>query len=88
MKKHFAVDFIRSGRGKARCAPNPNFPNGKSLVDPNSFGCVVDLPYPAPECGIWAVTCLSCGLKVAVTCAGRADDPTRFQINCKARAFA
>ena len=83
MERHY-VEFIASGRGKARCAPDPNFPNGKSLVKSGGFGCVVNLPYPAPECGIWKVLCSDCGSRVAITCAGRADDPTCFQMNCKA----
>jgi hypothetical protein len=54
------IEFQPSGRGKARCAPDPNYPVGKavncSIFDDEST-CTVDLPYPAPECGTHIVRC-------------------------------
>lgn len=82
------ISFLPSGRGKARCEPNPAYPNGIA-VDltagqvnvPQS--CEVDLPYPAPECGTWLVVCGLCKISIAVTAAGRPDDPISVKIPCK-----
>jgi hypothetical protein len=48
------VEFRKSGRGKAQCAPDPAYPDGKDLdISPdNAVACRVDLPYSAPECGL------------------------------------
>lgn len=86
IKPHWdvSVDFVKSGRGKARCASNPDFPDGVELnaADQNKPLCKIPLPYPAPECGTWMVVCGSCGLSVAITAAGRPDDPTSVTVNC------
>jgi hypothetical protein len=78
------VTFHPSGRGKAQCAPDPDYPNGK-VIDcaGNQLSCTVDLPYPAPECGHFLVKCAICSLQVAVTAAGRTDDPTKLILPCK-----
>lgn len=79
----FDVRFCPSGRGKARCPPDPDFPDGKKIdlgILPN---CEARLPYPAPECGHFLVTCKSCGASVAVTAAGRLDDPVSVTVPCK-----
>lgn len=79
------VEFVRSGRGKAQCPSDPNFPAGiafdltRSLKAPS---CDVKLPYPAPECGMWIVTCAKCAMVVAVTAAGRRDDPISVKLGC------
>lgn len=78
------IEWQPSGRGKARCAPDPTFPDGKDLdVSAGLQACKIDLPYPAPECGYWIVRCAACGLKVAVTAAGRPDDPKTVKFPCK-----
>jgi hypothetical protein len=80
---NFDIKFMPSGRGKAQCPPNPDFPGGKEIPTPSGFGCWVDLPYPAPECGAYAVRCHQCGSSCAITSVGRPDDPKRFQMMCK-----
>ena len=78
------VTWVDHGRSPQH-PPNPDYPNGVS-VD-LSFGadeiCTADLPYPAKRCGLYIVSCDRCGLTVAVTTAGRADDPKRVYLGCK-----
>lgn len=77
------VEWIDRCR-EPRCAPNPSYPNGID-VD-SSFGapatCSTDLPYPAKRCGLYVVTCEGCGIRVAVTTAGRPDDPRSLKVAC------
>jgi hypothetical protein len=80
------ITFHPSGRGKARCEPNPEFPNG--IVIPRTgadWHCLVKLPYPAPECGHHRVECSECGMTMAITAAGRPDDPISVQVPCLSR---
>lgn len=77
------VTFVPSGRGKARCAANPDYPNGLDIKIEQEPSCTVALPYPAPECGHWNLSCGKCGLTVAVTAAGRPDDPKSVQVPCQ-----
>lgn len=78
------VDFRKSGRGKAQCEADPNYPHGIELHCPGvAVSCKVALPYPAPECGWWEVECLSCGYLMIVTAAGRADDPVSVRLPCQ-----
>lgn len=72
-----------------RTAQNPSdplFPHGKD-VDITPIGavaaCSTVLPYPAPRCGLWIVTCSQCGLRVGVTAAGRPDDPRSVKVACQ-----
>ena len=82
--EQFIIEFNPSGRGKARCPANPMFPNGITVdMAQAKKGCVVELPYPAPECGIWLVKCADCKLLVGATAAGRNDDPKTLIIPCK-----
>ena len=81
------IKFLSSGRGAARCAPDPTYPNGIAL-DASSGSkrvCTAILPYPAPECGLWVILCEACPMSVAVTAAGRPDDPTSVTMMCKRR---
>jgi hypothetical protein len=81
----FEIHFVKTGRGKAQCPPNPNYPNGVALDgadDPDKPFCTAELPYPAPECGMWFVKCEICSIKVMVTAAGRPDDPRSVKMNC------
>ncbi len=74
------VTFVPSGRGKAQCPTNPDFPYGKALDLCNGkLGIWVELPYPAPECGAFIIVGECIG-SVAVTAAGRADDPTKVKV--------
>jgi hypothetical protein len=85
---HHLIEFIKSGRGKARSPANPSLPRG-IVVDMSKRAtpsCTVDLPYPAPECGQFHVRCTLCNLSLIVSAAGRPDDPTQVIIACKIRA--
>ena len=85
MKDDKTIEFIPSGRGKARCASDPAYPNGKAIGCPEEVCdcCFVALPYPAPECGMWSVECARCKCTVLVTAAGRPDDPVSFYMPCR-----
>jgi len=86
LSKQFIVKFIPSGRGKAQCEPDPNYPNGIELDLARGLpSCNIKLQYPAPECGTFIVKCLACGLNIGVTAAGRVDDPTKVNIPCSIR---
>jgi hypothetical protein len=77
------VQWIDYGR-EAKCAPDPAFPKGKD-VDLSlgaAAACSVDLPYPAPRCGVWRLVCDQCGLAAGVTAAGRPDDPRSVRLAC------
>lgn len=78
------VKFFPSGRGKAQCPSDPNHPYGVylNLFDPRAC-CKVSLPYPAPECGAWVVTCNKCHVQIMVTAAGWPDDPVSVRIPCE-----
>lgn len=79
------VKFVASGRGKAQCEPDPAYPDGKAIDASDGIGraCLVKLPYPAPECGVFYITCFTCRGIVAVTAAGRPDDPVSVNIPCR-----
>lgn len=77
------VEWISHNR-KARCKPNPKYPKGIDVdLAGKAKGCVVKLPYPAPECGVHLVTCDECGVKAAITAAGRVDDPKSVRLRCR-----
>lgn len=79
------VKFIDSGREPQQPA-NPKYPDGiaASLL-PHALakGCTRNLPYPAPRCGMYLVTCRTCGYTALITVAGRADDPNKVTLPCK-----
>jgi hypothetical protein len=79
------VEFYPSGRGKARCLPDPDYPNGIAIdvAGPDVKSCTVKLHYPAPECGYFEVRCEECSMSVAITAAGRPDDPVSVRMRCK-----
>jgi len=84
------VTFWPSGRGKAQCPPDPRWPNGIALDahgDDQGPTCLVALPYPAPECGAHLIECALCGTKVAITAAGRPDDPVSVRLLCFVEAI-
>ena len=89
------IEFQPSGRGKAQCPADPAYPHGIALdctraqfrqshdsLDIAST-CTLELPYPAPECGLWMVSCDDCPLTVAITAAGRVDDPISVKMACR-----
>jgi hypothetical protein len=77
------ITFVDSGR-YPKCPPDPKFPDG---IDVDlAFGaaptCTVAVPYPSPRCGYLKIECERCGLAVAVTVAGRADDVRQVTVAC------
>jgi len=85
----FVVTFIDSGR-EPQCKPDPRYPKGidVDLREPDKRAavyphCCYGVPYPAPRCGIYSVKCEKCGLTVAITVAGRTDDPRSVTLPCK-----
>jgi hypothetical protein len=81
----FEIKWIDRGR-EPQCPPNPVYPNGIDLPcaypDAKQM-CHVQLPYPAPRCGILMVHCKICQMTVVITTAGRPDDPRSVQIACR-----
>jgi hypothetical protein len=81
----FKIEWIDSGR-EPRCPPNPAYPNGIDLDFFKRAGevtCHVDLPYPAKRCGHYLVSCGICKARIAITTAGRPDDPRSVEVECK-----
>ena len=79
------VVFLDSGC-EPQCKPDPKYPNGKDIeIAGGAVRCCSNLPYPAPRCGVYEITCNDCGLKVALTVAGRVDDPRTITIPCKVK---
>lgn len=85
MKKQFTVTAT-ARRGPPQCPSDPTQPNGIDVQNaaPGLPSCKADLPYPAPERLVWMVRCRRCGYRVAVTAAGRPDDPRSITMACKA----
>jgi hypothetical protein len=81
-----ALKWFGVGR-RAKHPPDPAFPEGKDIVAHGAGQrfCKVTIPYPAPECGQWLITCDRCGLTAIVTAAGRLDDPRSAEVACRAR---
>ena len=82
----FDVEWLDRGRA-AEHPPNPEFPTGVDITvetfnRPARPACRTALPYPAKRCGLYVVTCRSCGVKTALTTAGRPDDPRSITIPC------
>jgi len=80
----FVIDWVQRDT-KSRARPDPNYPNGMvvRIVNPGVMQtCQLDLPYPAPSPGTHMITCQLCGLKVAITAAGRPDDPKLAIVGC------
>lgn len=85
MPEQFTISW-HDGRREAKCPPDPEFPNGKHIaLDVVAKCCRVELPYPAPRCGVYVVKCTRCGVAVAITTAGRIDDPISADIMCATR---
>lgn len=73
------------GGREPQCEPDPRYPNGMDVPAPREPYCAAPLPYPAKRCGVYVVTCDACGMRVAVTTAGRVDDPRSIQVPCRGR---
>jgi hypothetical protein len=74
-------DFGREPQEK----PNPNYPEGIDIDATMGAerACSVALPYPAKRCGVFIVVCDVCGLSMAITTAGRPDDPRSVKMACR-----
>jgi hypothetical protein len=81
-EQQFTIEWVDSGR-EPQCPPDPAFPNGKA-VDLSIGGrdCYFELPYPTKRCGVYRIECNLCGYKIAMTTAGRADDPRSLRFPC------
>ena len=86
MEHALKVRWLDRGR-EPQCAPNPAHPKGidVDMTDGAAKTCFTDLPYPAKRCGLYVIECETCGLRVAVTTAGRPDDPRSAKLGCKNR---
>ena len=85
--KQFEITWYDAGR-EPRVAPNPLYPDGVDvdLMGPFETGCKVSVPYPAKRIGSYRLWCKLCNVHVAVTTAGRSDDPRSITIPCKDHA--
>jgi hypothetical protein len=84
MPEQWRIAWHDSGR-EPQVAPNPAYPDGKDLdltlgLMPR---CCTPLPYPARRCGYYRLECRACGMRVAVTTAGRPDDPRSVTVPCR-----
>lgn len=72
------------GHREPQCAPNPAHPKGIDIdATHGAFAsCQVSLPYPAKRCGLFMVDCDTCGQTIAITTAGRPDDPRSLKLGC------
>ena len=78
----FKIEFLSTGRAP-RVKSDPNYPDGIDVNAGASPACKAELPYPAQCIGTWHVECKTCGCIVAVTAAGRRDDPRSVMVPCK-----
>lgn len=78
-----SVRFI-DGRREPQCPPNPAYPTGMDvdMSRGQSISCTVQLPYPAPRCGMMMIECDRCHQRIMVTVAGRVDDPRTVKLGC------
>ena len=81
---NFRIRWHDSGR-EPQCAPNPQYPTGIDLDMSNGAvaRCKTTVPYPARRCGYYTLVCRQCKIAVAVTTAGRPDDPRSVIVPCK-----
>lgn len=65
-------------------APDPAFPEGVDidLSEGHPRTCAARLPHYAGLLGMYEVRCMVCDLSVAITSAGRADDPRLIRVPC------
>lgn len=79
----FKIQWIDRNR-EPQCPPNPAHPNGIDCDFTNGHepSCASDLPYPAKRCGVFIVECETCGHRIAITTAGRPDDPRSVRFPC------
>ena len=73
------------GRAEPKNPPNPKYPFGIDLDMSRGAdrSCLIMLPHPARRIGYYDIECAKCGLRVAVSTAGRVDDPRSARVACK-----
>ena len=72
--------------GPPRSPPDPRYPDGMDadMAGDAKRACLVNLPYPTEKrIGMFIVICGECGLRAAITTAGRPDDPRSVKLACK-----
>ena len=65
---------------------DPRYPNGMDvdMASGAKQACLIKLPYPTkPLIGLYHIECTTCGLVIAVTTAGRPDDPKSVIVACR-----
>lgn len=85
--RHY-TKWIGNGQ-KPTCSPDPDYPNGRSmdLTNDATPNCTVTLPhYPSDGRGVWVIGCFGCKLRIAITSAGRPDDPRTVKMACLSEA--
>jgi len=80
----FLVDWI-DGHREAKQPADPTYPNGCAIdvAMDAPRACRLELPCPAPRCGLFVITCKQCGYAIAIATAGRADDPKSVRLPCR-----
>ncbi len=83
MPQQFKIDWVDHHR-EPQCKPNPDYPDGIDIdvTQGEETTCTVALPYPARRCGLYIVACTLCGYRMALTTAGRPDDPRSVKLPC------
>jgi hypothetical protein len=87
MTERFKIIWIDAKR-EPQCPPDPSYPEGLDIdgTGGRSPSCLIQLPYPARRCGQYVVECKLCGYVIAITTAGRLDDPRSVRMPCNALA--
>lgn len=82
--QQFRIEWI-DGNREPQVQPNPAYPEGIDVVtvEPGEVGCRVKLSYPARRIGMYLVECKLCRVRLALTTAGRPDDPRSVSVPCK-----
>lgn len=88
MSGNLTAKWVDSGR-EPKCPPDPKFPDGLDLDASRGAArtCTIALPYPARRCGYYEILCPDCGMSIAVTTAGRRDDPRHVTLGCWANTL-
>ena len=78
------IRWIDSG-AEPKNPANPRYPDGIALDVSKGAdrACLIMLPYPARRIGYYDIECKKCGLTVAISTAGRVDDPRSVKVACK-----
>jgi hypothetical protein len=82
-KNQFEILWVDSGV-MPQCPPRPEYPDGVDIDASRGqfLACVTPLDYPAPRVGYYQIKCRICGRNLAVTTAGRPDDPRSIKVPC------